>query len=71
MGLIRYVSEGRKAPAVKVAVSMNNGRSWQQKDLVPGQSFPIPRNATNLLMDNVPYSPGGNYEIRNGLVAQK
>lgn len=71
MGLIRYVAGGKKSPAVKIAVSMNNGRSWQQKDLLPGQSFPIPPNATALLLDNVPYEPGGSYEIRDGRVAQR
>lgn len=71
MPVIRYVSQGTKAPAVKIAVSMNNGRSWREQDLQPGQSFPIPPNATNLLMDNVPYEPKGNYEVRMGKVVRK
>ena len=71
MAVIRYVAEGKKSPAVRIVVSMNNGRSWQQRDLLPGQSFPVPPNATTLLMDNVPYDPKGNYEIRGGRVSLK
>lgn len=70
MAAIRYVGGAGNSPAIKVCVSMNNGRSWQEKMLVSGQSFPIPPNATNLLMDNVPYDPEGNYEIRQGRIAQ-
>lgn len=70
MAVIRYISEGKPSPGVKVAVSMNNGRSWQEKTLLPGQSFPIPPHATNLLMDNVPYSPDQNWTIRGGRVGK-
>lgn len=71
MSIIRYVSTGRKSPAVKISVSMNKGVSWQNKNLLPGQSYPIPPNCTTLLIDNVPYNPVGNYEIREGLIASK
>lgn len=71
MGVIRYVSTGRQAPAVKVNASMNNGGSWQNRDLLPGQSYPIPKNCTTLLIYNIPYDPSGDYEIRNGQVARK
>lgn len=66
MAVIRYIGGG--AGDVKLAVSMNNGLSWQEKTLKPGQSFPIPPNATNLLLNNVPYDPKRNHEIRNGKI---
>ena len=69
MAVIRYVAIGRDSQIIKVVVSMNNGGSWQEKNLVPGQSFPIPPNATTLLMDNVPYDPERNYEIRQGKIS--
>lgn len=68
MGNIRYVSNGKKAPPVKIMASMNNGLSWQAKELLPGQSYPIPPNCTGLLINNVPYLPKGNYEIREGVI---
>lgn len=71
MAVICYVAEGKKAPTVKLAVSMNKGAAWREQNLVAGQSWPIPPNATNLLIDNVPYDPKGNYEIRQGKVARK
>lgn len=71
MGVIRYVSTGRKGPEVAISFSVNGGRSWQEKALVSGQSFPIPLNCTNLLVDNVPYDPKGNYDIRDGRVAKR
>lgn len=71
MGVIRYVAEGKKVPPVKLAVSMNNGRAWREQNLAAGQSYPIPPNVTNLLIDNVPYDPKRNYEIRGGKVAPR
>lgn len=71
MGYIRYVSTGTKAPPVQVSASMNNGLSWQKKELKAGQSFPIPPKCTNLFIGNVPFDPEGNFEIRQGIVIQK
>lgn len=71
MGVIRYVGEGKKGPVVRLAVSMNKGEAWREQNLAAGQSYPIPPSVTNLLIDNVPYDPKGNYEIRQGRVAQK
>lgn len=68
MDVIRYVAEGKKVPSVKLAVSMNNGRAWEKQNLVAGQNDPITPNATNLLIDNVPYDPKRNYEIREAKV---
>lgn len=71
MGVIRYVGSGRDQRKVHISCSMNQGRSWQQKELAPGQSFPVPPNCTILLMDNVPYDPKGNYEVRDGKIVGK
>lgn len=68
MPFIRYIGGAGNSPAVNVAVSMSHGYSWQEKTLVSGQSFSIPPNATNLQMNNVPYDPKKNYEIRNGKI---
>lgn len=70
MGWIRYVSTGRESPPVQIMVSMNNGCSWQKKNLRSGQSFSIPPRCTNVLIGNIPYEPNGNFEIRNGIVAK-
>ena len=50
---------------------MNNGRSWESKELRGDQSFAIPKKVTNLLVDNIPYAQKNNYEIRDGHVANK
>ncbi len=71
MPFVRYISEAQKALPVKVAVSRNHGRNWQEKDLSPGQTFPIPPDATNLQINNVPYDPKRDCEVRGGRVVQK
>ena len=70
MPFIKYISDGRKNPEVKISVSMNKGASWKEIILKSGQSYPIPPNVTNLLIDNIPYNSKNNYNIRNGHVAQ-
>lgn len=69
--VIRYQATGRVVEDVKINISFNNGKSWKQSELKAGQSFPIPGNTTNLLINNVPYAPKGTYEIRNGNVSQQ
>lgn len=71
MPFIRYISEAQKSPSIRIAVSRNQGRNWQEKDLSPGQSFAIPHDATNLQISNVPYDPNRDYEVRGGRVVQK
>lgn len=71
MAVIRYVAMGKTMPKISVDYSMNQGKSWQRKELASGQTFPIPPNCTNLLVDNVPYDPKGNYEIHEGSVVSK
>ena len=70
MPFIKYISDGRKNPEVKIAVSMNKGASWKEVILKAGQSYPIPPNVTNLLIDKVPYDPKINFTIRNGNVSK-
>ena len=70
MAVIRYVATGKPAPKVAINFSVNGGKSWQERILAAGQSFHMPPNCTNLLVNNVPYDPKGNYEIRDGKVAQ-
>lgn len=70
MPFVKYISECKKAPDVKITASVNKGATWKTTMLKCGQSYPIAGNATNLLIDNVPYDPKKNYIIRNGNVAQ-
>ena len=69
MPFVKYISDGRKNPEVKISVSMNNGTSWKEIVLKAGQSYPISPNVTNLLIDNVPYDMKRDYVIRNGHIA--
>lgn len=71
MGWVRYIGTGASNSPVQISYSMNQGKSWQQKSLLPGQSFSIPPACTTLIMDNVPYDPAGNYEIRDGKIVPK
>lgn len=71
MAVIRYVGTGSKSPKIQIDYSMNNGKSWQNKEIVAGQSFPIPPNCTTLLMNNVNYNPKNNYEIRDGKISAR
>ena len=66
---IQYIGNGKGEPKVKITWSRNNGTRWETKILVPGQTFQIPRDATNLKIDNVPHNPDRNYKIRDGHVS--
>lgn len=70
MANIRYIAIGKVLPKITIAYSRNGGKSWQETILAAGQTFHVPPNCTNLLVDNVPYSPGRNIEIRDGRVSQ-
>lgn len=67
-GSIQYIGIGRPAPKVKVAFSRNNGTSWEHKEVRPGQTFHLPKDATHLRIDNVPFNPKKNYKVKEGNV---
>lgn len=71
METVRYVGMGKTQPKIRVDFSMNQGKYWQHKNLMAGQTFLLPPNFTRFLLDNVPYNPSGNYEIRDGKVISK
>ncbi|MDE5831378.1 MAG: hypothetical protein K2H64_00050 [Desulfovibrio sp.] len=71
MATIRYPGTGRAQPPVKISYSMNGGRSWQEKELKPGQSCPISPNCDSLLIGGVPYDPKGEYEIWEGKIGRR
>lgn len=70
MAFVRYVGIGKKVPPVNISYSVNGGKTWQERNLVAGQTFSIPSNCTDMLIDNVPYNPKGNYDIRAGKVSR-
>ena len=67
--VIQYIGTGRPNPAVKVKVSRNNGASWEQKEVKPGQTYHIPPDATHLEINNVPRNPKQNYKVKDGNIS--
>lgn len=67
-GSIQYIGTGRAAPKVKVTFSRNNGATWEHKEVRPGQTYTVPKNATHLRIDNVPFDPKRNYKVKDGNV---
>lgn len=67
-GSIQYIGTGRSAPKVKVTFSRNNGASWEYKEVKPGQTYHVPKDATHLRIDNVPLDPKRNYKVKDGNV---
>lgn len=67
-GTIQYIGTGRDAPKVKVSVSRNRGASWEHKEVKPGQTYTVPKDATHLRIDNVPLDPKRNYKVKDGNV---
>lgn len=65
---IHYLGNGKGGPAVKVTYSRSHGGKWEHKTMKPGQTFSIPKDATHLRIDNVPYNPKKNYKIKDGNV---
>ena len=65
---IHYLGNGKGGPAVRIAYSRSNGDKWDYRTMKPGQRFSIPRDATHLRIDNVPYNPKKNYKIKDGNV---
>mgnify|MGYP006916307965 CR=1 FL=1 len=67
-GSIQYIGTGTKGEPIKVSFSRNKGASWQNVQVKMGQTFNVPRDATHLTINNVPYDPKKNYKIRDGHV---
>ena len=67
-GSIQYIGTGRNAPKVKVTFSRNNGATWEHKEVKPGQTYNVPKDATHLRIDNVPFDPKRNYKVKEGNV---
>lgn len=65
---IQYIGTGRNAQKVKVTYSRNNGATWEHKEVKPGQTFNVPKDATHLKIDNVPHDPRRNYKVKDGNV---
>lgn len=65
-GVIQYISTGKPAPALTVAVTADNGASWKTVSVKPGQTYVIPRNATQMTINGTPYPPQRNYKVREG-----
>lgn len=66
---IQYIGNGTGGPQVKITWSRSNGAKWETRMLKPGQTFQIPKDTTNLKIDNVNYQPNRNYKIRDGNVS--
>lgn len=67
-GSVQYIGTGCAAPKVKVSFSRNKGATWEHKEIKPGQTFSVPRDATHLRIDNVPLDPRRNYKVKDGNV---
>jgi hypothetical protein len=65
---IHYIGSGKKDAPVAISFSRNNGASWRNAKVGPGQTFTVPADATHLTIDNVPRDPKKNYKIREGNV---
>jgi hypothetical protein len=65
---IQYIGGGRNEAPVAISFSRNNGSSWQNAKVGPGQTLTVPPDATHLNINNVPYDPKRNYKIRKGNV---
>lgn len=67
-GVIQYIGTGKPNSPVKVSFSRNNGTSWEHKQVKPGQTFSVPKDATNLQINGVPRNPQKNYKVKDGNV---
>jgi len=65
---IQYIGTGKKEVPVEISFSRNNGTTWKNAKVVPGQTFAVPSDATHLNINNVPRDPKKNYKIREGNV---
>jgi len=65
---IQYIGSGKKDAPAEISFSRNNGATWQNAKVVPGQTFSVPADATHLNINNAPRDPKKNYKIREGNV---
>ncbi len=56
-GTIQYIGTGRSSLPVAVKISRNNGSTWNTVQVKPGQTYNIPRDATHLMINEVPRDP--------------
>lgn len=65
---IQYIDTGKQSPKIKVSFSRNNGASWKQDYIKKGQTYNVPRNATHLMINDIPRDPKRNYKVKDGNV---
>lgn len=66
--VVQYIGTGRPNPPVKVSFSRNNGASWEHKQVKPGQTFNVPKDATHMQLNGIPRNPQKNYKVKDGNV---
>lgn len=67
-GAIQYIDTGRQSPKIKVSFSRNNGASWKHDVIKKGQIYNVPRDATHLMINDIPRNPKRNYKVKDGNV---
>ena len=65
---IQYIGSGKKDAPAEISFSRNNGATWQNAKVAPGQTFAVPPDATHLNINNVPRDPKKNHKIRESKV---
>ena len=68
-GTIQYIGTGRQFPPVNVKISRNNGATWNTVQVKPGQTFNVPRDATHLMINEVPRDPKKSYKVKEGNIS--
>lgn len=64
---IHYIGDGRNAPKINVTISRNNGASWEHKEVRSAQTYTIPQDVTNLLINNAPYEASKTYKLKGAM----
>jgi len=66
---IQYIDTGKRMPPIKITYSRDNGNTWKHTQIRNGQTFNVPRDATHLRINNIPYNPKKNYKVKEGNVS--
>ena len=66
---IQYIDTGKRMPPIKITYSRDNGNTWRHAQIRNGQTFNVPRDATHLRINNIPYNPKKNYKVKEGNVS--